>query len=317
YPPYKILITLVLIALPVTGYFLLVPGTQHKTGWLNQTGVSPALINAVPAMAGGTRKGPDLPVAADTEFVKKNSVDFTPPRQPIEFFGDTAVLEPFFQQLYHYSQGLGQIRILHYGDSQLEEDRITRYLRARLQAQFPAQEDQTQIQVENIPKRGSAGIDLVPDHGPPPSLIIMQFGINVVRARTRDFSYYTRALIKQIHRFMAVNPHVSILLVGVSDMAHREANTIYSYATVPLIRDAQVEAARKIPVAFWDLYKMMGGNGSAARWYLTDPPLIREDLTHFSFAGGEEIANQLFDALMWAYHRWIIKFNSNLNEPDI
>jgi hypothetical protein len=45
-------------------------------------------------------------------------------------------LDNFFDALYKRQQGIGNVRIIHYGDSQIEEDRITGYVRAKLQAKF-------------------------------------------------------------------------------------------------------------------------------------------------------------------------------------
>jgi len=47
-----------------------------------------------------------------------------------------AVLYPFFELLDSVKQHGGSIRILHYGDSQIEEDRMTGVIRARLQQEF-------------------------------------------------------------------------------------------------------------------------------------------------------------------------------------
>lgn len=50
-----------------------------------------------------------------------------------------AVLHPFFAALAKAPQGKRTIRIMHYGDSQLEGDRITSYVRNKLQTQFGGQ----------------------------------------------------------------------------------------------------------------------------------------------------------------------------------
>lgn len=50
--------------------------------------------------------------------------------------GDKQVLWPLFAQLQNARNGKQPIRIMHYGDSQLEGDRITSYIRNKLQAQF-------------------------------------------------------------------------------------------------------------------------------------------------------------------------------------
>jgi lysophospholipase L1-like esterase len=49
---------------------------------------------------------------------------------------DITILYPVFQSLYKLKDANELIRILHYGDSQIEGDRITGYLRFKLQAKF-------------------------------------------------------------------------------------------------------------------------------------------------------------------------------------
>lgn len=50
-----------------------------------------------------------------------------------------AVLHPFFEALTRAAQGKRPLRIMHFGDSQLEGDRITNYVRNKLQSQFGGQ----------------------------------------------------------------------------------------------------------------------------------------------------------------------------------
>lgn len=58
-------------------------------------------------------------------------------RQPIEYKNDNpAALNHFYASLYQLSQKPGRVRIVHYGDSQIEGDRISGYLRERLQRRF-------------------------------------------------------------------------------------------------------------------------------------------------------------------------------------
>lgn len=58
---------------------------------------------------------------------------------------DHTILYSFFSQLRHAGTSTEPLRILHYGDSQIEDDRITSYLRYRLQSRF-----------------GGSGVGLVP-----------------------------------------------------------------------------------------------------------------------------------------------------------
>jgi len=59
--------------------------------------------------------------------------------------GDSSILYPFFSSLKDLETANELVRILHYGDSQIEDDRITSYLRNKLQTRF-----------------GGSGVGLVP-----------------------------------------------------------------------------------------------------------------------------------------------------------
>ncbi len=69
------------------------------------------------------------------DTVRANVTDLKAKVQPIEYpAGDTSVLFTFFEKLDNSHKK--RVRILHYGDSQIEGDRITGYLRNRFQKQF-------------------------------------------------------------------------------------------------------------------------------------------------------------------------------------
>lgn len=68
---------------------------------------------------------------------KHDPVQHDYPAQPLDYPGnDKSVLIPFFKALSEIPDSPSGIHILHYGDSQLEGDRITDYLRFRFQQEF-------------------------------------------------------------------------------------------------------------------------------------------------------------------------------------
>lgn len=50
--------------------------------------------------------------------------------------GDRSILYPFFRKMQQLKKNGGKLRIMHYGDSQIEGDRITSFVRFRLQEEF-------------------------------------------------------------------------------------------------------------------------------------------------------------------------------------
>ena len=81
-----------------------------------------------------------LDIKTDTsEFIPQPDKTFNPKKvvRALEFpsTNDT-ILYPFFRELYYAKSHHKLIRVLHYGDSQIESDRITSYIRNRLQKEF-------------------------------------------------------------------------------------------------------------------------------------------------------------------------------------
>ena len=78
---------------------------------------------------------PDTPPAVPAPKPKSARTDRPRSRQPIEFADDDEVrLAPFFAALANCQNR--QVRILHYGDSQIEGDRITGYFRNLMQKKY-------------------------------------------------------------------------------------------------------------------------------------------------------------------------------------
>lgn len=74
--------------------------------------------------------------AKTLEKIRKEKID-VPEEKQIQYADNTrTALLTFFQSLIELEKGSGQVRIVHYGDSQLEGDRISDYLRNRLQLRF-------------------------------------------------------------------------------------------------------------------------------------------------------------------------------------
>ncbi len=135
--------------------------------------------------------------------------------------------------------------------------------------------------IDNIPQRGSAGLEftmvdkanlteaykkLAPD------LFILQYGLNVVKNVSEDFTYYRKGLERQLLRLKEVSPLTPILVISVTDMAENEGDEIRSYQDIPDIIRAQEEAAKDAGVAFWDSYRAMGGKSSIIKWAEKSPP---------------------------------------------
>ena len=88
-----------------------------------------------------------------------------------------------------------------------------------------------------------------------------------------------------------------ILVIGVTDMAASEGDSVISYKNIPAIIEAQIRATLKTDVAFWDSYRAMGGKSSIIKWAEKKPPLAQKDFIHFTYTGADTLAGMLTSSL--------------------
>lgn len=170
-------------------------------------------------------------------------------------------------------------------------------------------ESETGMIIDNIPVRGSAGLEFVMTDirgfegclsGLDPDVIFLQFGLNVVRNVRSEYHYYEEGLVKQIEYLKKATGGVPVVLVSVTDMALRDSDTIRHFPNIRAIRDAQKKAAERSGVIFWDAWQEMGGSGSIMKWFNHKPPLASKDLTHLSNAGADTLAVKIVADLLVA-----------------
>ena len=167
-------------------------------------------------------------------------------------------------------------------------------------------ESATGVIVDNIPQRGSAGLEFTIINQTSlaesfellsPQLFILQYGLNVVANVRDDYSYYRQGIERQISLLKNLAPSAAILVVGVTDMAAREGGNIRSYQNIPAIIEAQQAAAKATGAFFWNSFEAMGGDSSIIRWALHTPPLAQRDYAHFTNSGADTLAKMFFEAM--------------------
>ncbi|MGL4957348.1 MAG: hypothetical protein ACRC9X_09255 [Bacteroidales bacterium] len=170
------------------------------------------------------------------------------------------------------------------------------------------------IAVDNVPLRSSSGVDFkkISSKSLKQSLelskarfLILQFGTNVVPRVVNNYSYYEEQLYQQLMHLKELQPHLSILVVGVADMARRVNGKMASYPNIERIRDAQKQAAFRANCAFWDSYKAMGGRNAIISWAYARPSLASKDFCHFSGDGATLMAELLHRSLMQEYYWYL------------
>ncbi|WP_157558684.1 SGNH/GDSL hydrolase family protein [Microscilla marina] len=169
------------------------------------------------------------------------------------------------------------------------------------------------ITFDNIPLRGSSGVEFTRiqrEHYRKlirtmnVKFIVLQFGVNIVPHVLTNYEWYEKMFYQQLKFLKSLDPELSILVIGVSDMSRRTAGGYTTYPNVPLIREAQKNAAFKAGCAFWDLYEAMGGKNSMPSWVFHKPALANRDFTHFTGKGALIVSEMLYKAILSEYDKF-------------
>ena len=179
--------------------------------------------------------------------------------------------------------------------------------------------DITGIETDNIGMRGSSGTFFTRmDYAHLSKMyqdlnvrmFILQFGGNVMPyiKDTAAVESYGRWFYAQLVRLKKMMPKAAIVIIGPSDMSHKDGENYVTYSYLPMVRDALKEATLKAGFSFWDMYSAMGGYNSMPSWVRAEPPLAGADYTHFTPRGAKLIANMFYNSLMIEYAK-----GNNLN----
>ena len=164
-------------------------------------------------------------------------------------------------------------------------------------------ETPTGIIMDNIPMRGGSGNVFTQMSASQLTrffretntrLIILQFGGNVMPwadtpERVKGYAYSMR---KQIRYLRNCAPEASILFVGPSDMSIIVEGERTSYEMLPLMDEQLARMAQAEGIAYWSLYKAMGGWNSMIEW--AENGLAASDGVHFTRSGANKAGNMLW-----------------------
>lgn len=168
------------------------------------------------------------------------------------------------------------------------------------------------VLLDNIPLRGSSGTDFMamgPELLPQmlqalrPSLVLLQFGANVVPGKLDNYDYYQALLTKQLRYLQRLMPEAVLLVLGTSDMAEKVGTHFRSYPNMEMVSQAERQAAQAASAIFWDSRQAMGGQNSIVAWVQANPPLATPDYVHFTPRGARYMAEMFYAALMQAYRQ--------------
>lgn len=126
-------------------------------------------------------------------------------------------------------------------------------------------------------------------------LIILEFGINAMSAKQKNYSIYCSHMVDVINHVRLCYPRADIMLMGVGDRGQKIGSQVKSMATAQPMISAQRDAARRAHCLFWDTREAMGGEDAVVEW--SSAGLINKDYIHLTHKGGARLARELFNAI--------------------
>ena len=126
-------------------------------------------------------------------------------------------------------------------------------------------------------------------------MIILQFGGNRMPGITssKSIAAYMQELEKQVDYVKAAAPNATFLFIGPADMGKSYNGVMGTWKGLPELNDSLRSMALRNGMAYWDMFHVMGGEGSMAQWVKHSPALAGPDYVHFTFTGAQEIGADL------------------------
>ncbi|MBT1704254.1 GDSL-type esterase/lipase family protein [Chryseosolibacter indicus] len=133
-----------------------------------------------------------------------------------------------------------------------------------------------------------------------PQVFIISLGTN----ESMDYPYLDKNFLQHIDKLISslrsANPSAKFILVTPPDAFRQK---IKPNPGIGLIREQIITYAVENGLAFYDMYKALGGSNAAAIWRRAG--LLRADGVHFTKEGYEYQGNLFFNALMKSYNQYV------------
>jgi len=169
------------------------------------------------------------------------------------------------------------------------------------------------LHIDNFSLRGNSGLPLsVLSPGLMSSfdnklggydLIILQYGANVLSVGAKSFDWYERNMTRVVEHLHRCFPNADILVVSTADKSTKIDEVMKTDPGVYLLLKAQKNYARNTGSGFINLFSLMGGDGSMAKW-VDEYHLAGKDYTHFTANGSKKIAGYIHKEIERGYEKY-------------
>ena len=144
--------------------------------------------------------------------------------------------------------------------------------------------------------RSSPSVNAQINNMRPYDLVILQYGLNIMQAERTNYSLYAEQVEKMIGYVRSCFPGAAVLVMGVSDRSQKSESGIEPMRSAVNLTEWQRTAAEKCGAAFWNTYEAMQRKGGMTEF--VNKNWAGKDYTHINYAGGREIARELYYAFL-------------------
>jgi lysophospholipase L1-like esterase len=140
-----------------------------------------------------------------------------------------------------------------------------------------------------------------------PDLVILNYGTNESGFAAFLTREYEKELREAIRRVRAALPNASILVMSPMDRGQKNGGEIETLPTIPRIVEIQRRVAAELGCGFFNTFEAMGGAGTMARWYDSQPRLVSADFIHPTPAGARIVATAFVRELTSGLNRYKLR----------
>ena len=130
-----------------------------------------------------------------------------------------------------------------------------------------------------------------------PDLVLLGLGINDSTCPAKDFKpeKFKANYRRLLDRILEQSPECALVFITNNDSWRYVRRRMVHNENGAAVRQAMFELAEAYDGAVWDLFTIMGGNGSATAW--RDAGLMKNDRLHFTREGYELLGDMLYRAI--------------------
>ena len=141
-----------------------------------------------------------------------------------------------------------------------------------------------------------------------PDLVVLAYGTNESGYPQFVDTTWGGELKAAVRRVRAALPQSSILLMSPMDRGeHTKSGELDTIEALPRLVKIEQRVAEETGVAFFNTFEAMGGAGTMARWYSSEPRMVGADLIHPMPAGARIVGELLYRALQDGFNAYKLR----------